>query len=231
MRTLLKTKEPTIIEMCREIGENPATFFEGHDWSGLDLRPCGDLSEVSFKGAVMDGVTCTSAQAKAIQASGPRSMIDVVIVETEPEFEREDARAAYARAEELIASAKENGATELSLDHPDCRALDRLPPKISLLDRLTSLNLGGTTVSDLSPLADLTALQTLKLSGTAVRNLSSLAALTTLQTLWLNNTAVSDLSPLAPLTALQTLRLNDTAVRDLSPVQARIDQGLLNVIR
>jgi len=72
--------------------------FAQDEHPGLDLRPCGDLSAVSFKGAVMDGVTCSAAQARAIRASGPRSMVGVVMIESEPKFETKDARAAYRRA-------------------------------------------------------------------------------------------------------------------------------------
>ncbi|MCA3538857.1 MAG: hypothetical protein IOC80_13955, partial [Rhodobacter sp.] len=75
-------------------------------------------------------------------------------------------------------------------------------------------------VSDLAPLAALTALRTLTLDQTAVRDLAPLAALTALETLWLNQTAVSDLAPLAALTALQRLTLDQTAVSDLAPLAA-----------
>jgi Leucine-rich repeat (LRR) protein len=72
----------------------------------------------------------------------------------------------------LIAEAREAGARRLSFDREDCRGLDRLPPEISGLDALRTLDLDRTQVSDLSPLAGLTALTTLSLSDTQVSDLS-----------------------------------------------------------
>jgi Leucine-rich repeat (LRR) protein len=83
---------------------------------------------------------------------------------------------------------------------------------------LRSLGLGGTQVSDLAPLASLTALQHLDLGGTQVRDLTPLARLTALETLDLIGTQVSNLTPLAGLIALQTLSLDDTQVSDLAPL-------------
>jgi internalin A len=80
------------------------------------------------------------------------------------------------------------------------------------------LNLSGTQVSDLSPLAGLENLQSLVLSGTQVSDLSPLAGLENLQGLYLSGTQVSDLSPLAGLENLQELNLSGTQVSDLSPL-------------
>ena len=80
IRTLLESEAPTLVDMAREIGEDPATFFEGEDWSGLDLRPC-DLAGISFAGAVMDGVTVHPDQERTIRATRPKSMEGVVVVE------------------------------------------------------------------------------------------------------------------------------------------------------
>ncbi|MCA3438607.1 MAG: hypothetical protein INF48_14970, partial [Rhodobacter sp.] len=82
------------------------------------------------------------------------------------------------------------------------------------------LTLNQTAVSDLAPLAALTALQRLDLDQTAVSDLAPLAALTALQRLDLDQTAVSDLAPLAALTALRWLSLTRTAVSDLAPLAA-----------
>jgi len=59
--------------MAREIGEDPARFFEGEDWSGLDFRPC-DLTGVSFARAIMDDVILYDDQYKLVSASEPRSL-------------------------------------------------------------------------------------------------------------------------------------------------------------
>ena len=70
IRTLLTSDAPDMIAMCREIGEDPAVFFEGEDWSDLDLTQ-SDLTGVSFHDAVMDRVRVTAAQAAMIRATGP----------------------------------------------------------------------------------------------------------------------------------------------------------------
>ena len=83
---------------------------------------------------------------------------------------------------------------------------------------MTELELGFTTVSDVSPLANLTQLTWLYLNRTAVSDVSPLAGLTQLTELELYRTAVSDVSPLAGLTQLTELELGFTAVSDVSPL-------------
>jgi internalin A len=75
-------------------------------------------------------------------------------------------------------------------------------------------------VSDLAPLAALTALQTLYCGSTQVSDLAPLAALTALQTLHCWNTQVSDLAPLVALTALQTLDCSHTQIIEITPLAA-----------
>jgi hypothetical protein len=126
-----------------------------------------------------------------------------------------DAEKAYA------AAVKEIGRWPSALDFNQSRfgALDRLPPEIDMLKYLTSLNLIYTQVSDITPLAKLTALETLRLDNTQVSDLTPLAKLTALRILTLRNTEVSDLTPLAKLTALQNLWLLNTQVSDLRPIR------------
>ena len=83
---------------------------------------------------------------------------------------------------------------------------------------ITELSFQGKTLSDLTPLTALNALQRLDLDGTQVSDLTPLAALNALQSLYLNSTRVSDLTPLAALNALQDLRLDRTQVSDLTPL-------------
>ena len=78
--------------------------------------------------------------------------------------------------------------------------------------------MGQPQISDLSPLADLTALQVLDCSDTSISDLSPLANLPTLQTFYCSDTSISDLSPLANLTALQTFYCSNTSISDLSPL-------------
>lgn len=104
-----------------------------------------------------------------------------------------------------------------SLDLSDLR-LTALPTELSCLDHLQFLDCSRTQVSDLSPLARLTALQKLECSSTQVKDLSPLTGLAMLQELSCYHTQVNDLSPLAELTALQELDCSRTKVSDLLPL-------------
>src|SRR4030042_1185472 len=82
----------------------------------------------------------------------------------------------------------------------------------------TTLDLDGTPVTELAPLAGLTQLTTLDLAGTPVTELAPLAGLTQLTTLYLGGTPVTELAPLAGLTQLTTLYLGWTKVTEPAPV-------------
>ena len=86
------------------------------------------------------------------------------------------------------------------------------------LTALQSLVCSNTQVTDLGPLVGLTALQSLDCSHTQVTDLGPLAGLTALQSLDCSNTQVTDLGPLAGLTALQSLVCSNTQVTDLGPL-------------
>ncbi|MCW1930878.1 leucine-rich repeat domain-containing protein [Pararhodobacter zhoushanensis] len=127
-----------------------------------------------------------------------------------------DAERAYERAKERIAKAKAEGATRLSFESDDMRALAALPPEIAELAGLRFLDLDYTHVSDLTPLSGLTGLTELYLTGTPVGDLTPLSGLTGLTVLSLEDTPVSELTPLSGLTKLSALRLSGTPVSDLT---------------
>ncbi len=106
------------------------------------------------------------------------------------------------------------------IDQEIRRILNKPKGAIAEEDRqsITSLDLGGTQVSDLSPLADLSNLQKLDLASTRVSDLSPLAGLTKLNTLIVASTQVNDLSALAGLSILQTLELDNLELGDLTPL-------------
>ena len=121
-----------------------------------------------------------------------------------------------AEAKELIAENKRT--RDKFLDLSSCE-LTRVPGDVGELVWLESLDLSGSrSVTDLSLLAGLSALQTLNVSSTRVSDLRPLAGLSALQLLTVYGTQVSDLSPLAGLSALQALLLWSTQVSDLSPL-------------
>ncbi len=130
------------------------------------------------------------------------------------EKKRQDA--AYARAQDAIATARASGASDLTLSGDDFSDLAVLPPDIGSLTALSSLDLWGTPVSDISALSGLTALSRLILRGTPVSDISALSGLTALSGLNLMGTQVSDISALSGLTALSRLYLWGTQVSDIS---------------
>jgi hypothetical protein len=125
---------------------------------------------------------------------------------------------AYKEAQRLIAEAKASGATELDFSTPKTRALTALPPELSNLTALTTLNLMDTQVTDLSPVTPLTALATLILHGTRVTDLSPITNIAALTELYLSRTEVTDLTPLTHVTALTKLYFGSTKVTDLAPL-------------
>lgn len=64
------SRRTDIVELVRDIGENPETFFEGGDWSELDFSQ-SDLTGVSFTGAILVGVTLMSDQVDKVSKSNP----------------------------------------------------------------------------------------------------------------------------------------------------------------
>jgi hypothetical protein len=94
--------------------------------------------------------------------------------------QREPQDAAYARAQDAIATARTSDASDLTLSGDDFSDLTELPPDIGTLTALTDLSLSGTQVSDISALSGLTALSGLSLLGTPVNDLSPILPLTQL---------------------------------------------------
>ena len=84
---------------------------------------------------------------------------------------------------------------------------------------LTLLDLGENSVSDFSPLADLTSLEFLIVGrNLEFSDLSPVAGLINLTYLALWENSISDISALVNLTNLRELHLNDNHITDISPV-------------
>lgn len=101
------------------------------------------------------------------------------------EQKKTNSHAAFVEARRRVAAVRENNSNELRLNK--LKTLDRLPPEIAGVTALKQLNLNGTQVSDLSPLADLTALKRLSLRESQVADLSPLIGLATLNLLTLQD--------------------------------------------
>jgi internalin A len=145
---------------------------------------------------------------------------------------------------QLIAWNRRSRATFLDLGN--C-GLTKVPAGVGELFWLESLSLASTwlerfdlgwqprrspntgdsneRLTDLAPLAGLSALQKLNVSNTQVTDLAPLAGLSALQKLFVQGTQVADLAPLAGLSALQTLDVSNTRVTDLSPLIGLIRRG------
>lgn len=109
------------------------------------------------------------------------------------------ADAAYEAALREIERVRKEGGTVLDLSGDAFSQLDRIPPEVATISRLTSLELDHTKVRSLEPLRDATALEHLSLTNTQVSDISPLREMTALRRLWLNRTAVNDLRPIANL--------------------------------
>ena len=89
---------------------------------------------------------------------------------------------------------------------------------LSRLAKLLYLDVSGTRVADLTPLAGLTSLRSLDCSITQIADLTPLANLGNLQDLNFLGTQVVDLTPLASLANLHDLAFSGTKVIDLAPL-------------
>lgn len=134
-----------------------------------------------------------------------------------PVFDTEAERIAYTEAERLIEIALRDKEV-FALDLSDLTALSMLPPRIVGLKNLKSLDIVGTLIVDITPLANLTTLITLDLSDTMVEDIAPLANLSVLSHLYLRSTPVWDIEPLANLPTLSHLNLEDTEVEDVAPL-------------
>ena len=110
---------------------------------------------------------------------------------------------------------------QTEMEEPGNRELDltgsqvtNLEP-IAKLTMLTGLDLMSTQVSDIGPLAKLTALKRINLAFTQVSDIRPLAKLTTLEWLVLVDTQVSNVEPLAKMTTLERLDLTFTQISDI----------------
>lgn len=92
---------------------------------------------------------------------------------------------------------------------------------ITPLAELPALNEAGLhycMISDISPLYGLENLEMLNLSGNPFADISGLSNLTGLQVLGLEDCGISDISPLENLTEMTWLQLGDNQVKDISPL-------------
>ncbi|MBW4981291.1 hypothetical protein KZZ07_01950 [Mameliella sp. CS4] len=131
----------------------------------------------------------------------------------------EDEERLAGELSEVLRHVKMNrcdGLSLLTLSNP--WFLTDLPDGLARLDWITWLDLEGTRITDLAPLASLTRMEKLDLRGTPVTDLSALSGMTHLRNLFLEGTEVADLAPLAACGRLREVWLDGTHVTDLAPL-------------
>ena len=93
------------------------------------------------------------------------------------------------------------------------------------------LDLRGSLVSDLGPLANLSTLERLDLDGLQVSDIEPLANLTMLKRLDVMDTQISDIGPLSYLTALERIDLDSTQISEISPLANLTSLEWLSLMR
>lgn len=114
-------------------------------------------------------------------------------------------------------------ATEM---HLELNNISDLAP-LANLTALTHLQLSGNEIADVAPLGELTSLRILSLARNRISDISPLAKLKSLRKLLLSGNAIANISPLAEMTSLGVLDLSGNRVADLSPLK---DSGTLVVL-
>jgi Leucine-rich repeat (LRR) protein len=202
MVAVLDAQTNGFVALVRLAGLDPARDFRGAVLDGVDFGR-DDLSGFDFSGADLSGAILTLATGLDRIISDENTRFPMVHRKIPPDFD-------LARVHSMI-------------------LMGTAPPE-EWRPFITELSFVGETVSDLSPLTGLTALQNLDLRKTAANDLSPLAGLNSLQTLDLLDTQVSDVSPLANLTSLKDLSLFGTQVRDISPLSGLQALESLNLV-
>ena len=134
---------------------------------------------------------------------------DTVVSEWREVTVRDGVDEVYAKLKGLVAMQ--------TIDVSNNRTIITLDP-ISELSDLTTLNISGTNVSDLTPLRNANKLMVLNASDTRIDDLSALRYDIMLEDLNVANTGVSDLSVFEILHNIEKLNVSNTMVSTLAPV-------------
>ncbi len=86
------------------------------------------------------------------------------------------------------------------------------------VQHVTSLDLAGKGITDISPLKYFTGLRQLTLENNEIYDISALAELTSLEDLSLRSNHISDISALSGMYALQKLSLRENEIYDITPL-------------
>lgn len=125
---------------------------------------------------------------------------------------------AYAVAQKRIKDTIAFG-DHTQLDLSDLHKLNALPPQISTMNKLETLILSDTNVSNLSLIGELPSLKNLYINNTLVSDLSTLSKSPRLEKLVAAKSRVFNLEPLVGIRTLKDLALGGTAIKSLEPTQ------------
>ncbi len=105
--------------------------------------------------------------------------------------------------------------------------------ELNVFFMLRSLTIDNSQIVNISPLADLPALQILHISNGPLSDITGIESLKNLTTLVLKNTAVDDINLLSELNRLKMLDVSGTKVKSLKPLQklTGIEQLIINNTR
>ena len=101
-------------------------------------------------------------------------------------------------------------------DEPSAEVKDLSLGGVSFRSDATELDLSGLGITDISVLAECTALERLDISGNVISSISALAALPNLKALDISDNEISNLSPLIALSGLESLDASGNAVANVA---------------
>lgn len=129
-----------------------------------------------------------------------------------------DASAAFAEARGRVRKLLRSRRSRKELDLSDLGALSELPPEISKIKTLASLDISGTKIADLSNLSGIKLTGVLNLDGSSVYNLHPLESQRELRLLYFSDTSVHDISVLSNLGSLKAIFLPDITFEEMYPL-------------
>lgn len=160
----------------------------------------------------VSSLTTKNSTTTTTQASSSDESIDSWM----PDKNLQEIVAAVLKVTSVDKITKEDMAdiTDLSGVNRNIKSLEGLEYATSL----TSLNLSGNQISDISPLAKLSSLTDLNLGDNQISDISPIAKLNSLTDLNLSDNQISDISPIANLKSLTYLNLNFNKISDFSTI-------------
>lgn len=96
---------------------------------------------------------------------------------------------------------------------------------LQYLSNITSLDLYGNQIDDISLLSNLVYLRSLRVGSNGIKKLGPLEQLTELQEINLSNNQVRDIKPLSNLLQLKRIYLNYNQIRDITPLVTNSNNG------